>query len=154
MNVLIIVICAIAGTLLMTAFVYTIASVINKKWKVIKVLGTMLCNETTPGGGLSNSRKSITTGTVLHYGIGIVFAFFYHWLWTNHIGSPTMESAFVFGIINGIVGAFGWAVYFKFHKHPPMIQLKEYLLIIAVSHVLFATGFVQSYRWALNIFNT
>ena len=149
---LIIVVCGIAGTLLMTAFVYSIASIKNKKWKVIRLLGTMVCNEILPNGNLSASKKVLFTGTVLHYAIGVLFAFLYHWLWSRNIGEPSLPSALIFGIINGCIGATGWAIYFQLHKNPPTISLKKFLLLIGSSHIFFAIGFVESFRLAMNIY--
>ena len=141
-----VILAGIAATLLMTAFVYGIALLFNKKWKVIKVLGTMLTGETTAFGGLSGSPKSIITGTIMHYLVGIGFAFVYLWIWRSGIVIPGIINNVLFGIAIGIVAAAVWWLFFKVHPKPPVMHLPKYLLTIATGHIVFAIGLLILFR--------
>jgi hypothetical protein len=136
----------IVATLLMTAFVYGMALLFNKKWKVIKVLGTMLTGETTAFGGLSGSPKSIVTGTIVHYLVGIGFAIVYWWICKSGVMIPGIINSVLFGMAIGILAAAVWWLFFKFHPKPPVIRLPKYLLTIATGHIVFAIGIFILFR--------
>jgi hypothetical protein len=143
----------IGGTALMTLYVYIVAWLTKKPFKVIRVLGTMLIGETTDTGGLSKSKKAIVSGTVVHYTVGVIFSFVYNVLWVHDIGSPTLYSAILFGAVNGLLALAGWRIYFKLHRKPPLIDLKNYLLVIASGHILFAIGAVILHQFFTSAYN-
>ena len=147
MQVIVIIVAGIAGTDVMTAFVYFLAALVDQRLKVIRVLGTMLTNQTTNHKGLAYNSKTMITGTIAHYMVGIGFAFVYYWLWLNGIGSPSLSSAILFGFINGIVAVAGWKTFISLHPDPPVLPIKMYLLSILISHVFFAVGVVLCFMW-------
>ena len=131
----------IAGTALMTLFLYLLTLVTQRQLKVVKILGTLITNQTTPQGGLSNSPLAIWTGIVAHYLVGILFAFCYYFLWNLGIGAPTIPSGMVFGFVSGLFGIAIWTMVFHFHPNPPHnVSLKVYLPALVMAHIVFGMG--------------
>ncbi|MCW3116132.1 MAG: hypothetical protein JWM28_214 [Chitinophagaceae bacterium] len=130
----------ITGTIVMTAFIYLISFITGKRFKVVKILGTMITGQTTPNGGLSGSNSAILTGLLVHYLVGIVFSLIYYWLWSKGIGNPGLNYCLLFGIITGILAVCIWRVFFVLHPYPPRIKVPAYLFVIFWGHVFFALG--------------
>jgi hypothetical protein len=143
--VLKIVIAGIAGTAIMTAAMYIIAYASKNRFKVVKVLGTMLTFQTTRDKGLSDSPYAIAVGVVAHYLVGIGFTFIYEWLWSERILDPNLLNASWLGFINGIVGALGWRLFITVHPNPPNLPLNSYLLAIIFGHICFACGMLAAF---------
>lgn len=135
----------IIGTAIMTAAMYLIAYATKERFKVVKVLGTMLTFQTTPHKGLSNAASAIAVGIIAHYMVGIGFTFIYEWLWSERIINPNLLNASWMGFINGIVGALGWKLFFAIHPNPPGLPLSSYLIAITFGHVFFACGMLVSF---------
>ena len=136
----------IGGTALMTFFIYVLSFITRERFKVVKILGTMVTGQTRPDKSLSNTRSSIATGTVLHYFVGILFSLTYNWLWSNGIGAPNLKYCLLFGIISGLIAVCIWKGFFMLHPNPPAVCLPSYLLVIFLGHVVFGTGVYLVYR--------
>ncbi|WP_460977807.1 DUF6789 family protein [Spirosoma knui] len=147
MKFLEIIIAGIAGTALMTLFMYIMTFFTERVMKVTKILGTMLTFETSPDGKLSDSKRAIAVGILAHYTIGIAFALAYYLLWSLHIGRPDIQSGIWFGVGSGLVAIVSWFSFFAMHPKPPAIQLKPYLLSLFVAHIVFTYGVILTYNW-------
>lgn len=129
-----VIIAGLAGTALMTGFVYLVSYVFNTNCKVVWVLGNML------------SRKHpIPVGLFAHYLIGVFFSIIYSILWSNGVGSPTWDSSLVFGALNGLFAMCFWYCFIKLHPHPPVLNLPVYLIVIGTGHLFFSAGVVLCY---------
>ncbi|AEI50793.1 DUF6789 family protein [Runella slithyformis] len=138
MVLLIIITAGISGTAFMTLFLYLFTALIHRQLKVVKILGTMLTNQTTPDGGLSELPWVIWVGVTVHYLIGVMFTLGYYFLWQFGIGSPDYESGAVFGFLTGLFGITVWRVVFWLHPNPPRtVSLPIYLLSLLIAHVIF-----------------
>lgn len=138
MNYLIVTVAGIAGTALMTSFLYVISYVKKQDYKVVKILGTMITGETTRNKGLSNSNKAILSGVFTHYLIGILFSLSFLFLWNLGIGKPDVLNGIILGIVYGFIAVNVWLLFFKVHPNPPVIPLKTYLVMIFFGHIIFA----------------
>jgi hypothetical protein len=137
----------ILGTLLMTLFSYFIAYITHKPTKVVKVLGTMLTNQTTPEGGLSNKLSAILIGILAHYLVGIGFTFIYFYLWPNRDSEASFFQSLLFGFLCGVFGIIVWKIFFLLHPNPPEISLPVYLLNILIGHLFFGIGIFITYKF-------
>jgi len=146
MITVLIVVAGITGTALMTAFVYLVSQITGKQLKVIHVLGTMLTGQTTPGKNISSNPSAFMIGIAVHYLVGILFAFIYHWLWSIGLGRPDILNGLLFGFINGFIASAGWRFFFAIHQNPPLIDLKNFLLVIFLAHIVFGIGVVLAYN--------
>jgi hypothetical protein len=142
-----IIIAGIAGTALMTLFMYIMTFFTERVMKVTKILGTMLTFETSPEGKLSDSNRAVTVGILAHYAIGIAFALAYYGLWSLGIGRPDMQSGIWFGLGSGLAAIVFWYSFFALHPKPPAIELKSYLLSLFVAHIVFTYGVIVAYNW-------
>lgn len=135
----------LAGTAVMTAVLYLIAFITKDRFKVVKILGTMLTFQTTPEKGLSDSPSAITVGLFAHYLVGTGFAAVYSWLWSENVVRPDLLYATLLGFANGIIGALVWSIFIAIHPNPPRLPLKGYLSAIIASHIFFAYGILITY---------
>jgi uncharacterized membrane protein YdcZ (DUF606 family) len=147
------IISGIAGTALMTLFMYLLSYITKRRLKVVKILGTMLTIYSNPEGKLSESNKAITIGILTHYGVGIFFAICYLILWRNGIGKPDLTNAFIFGLINGVLGIFVWRLFILIHPSPPKLPFKTYMISIIIGHIVFATGVICSFNFLRSAFS-
>jgi hypothetical protein len=135
----------VVGTAIMTAVMYLIAFVTKDRFKVVKILGTMLTFQTTAKKGLSDRPSAVTVGLIAHYLVGIGFAAVYHWLWTNDTIPPNFIYSTLLGLLNGLIGAIGWSIFVAIHPNPPHLPLKPYLSAIILGHIFFAYGIWLTY---------
>jgi hypothetical protein len=140
MDIFIFIVSGVAGTFLMTTFVYCISMLTAQPFKVVKILGTMLTGETGSKGELSSSHRVLTVGLGAHCAIGILFALIFFVLIQYDFFSVTLMSSMAFAIIAGVVGVCVWRVYFLMHPRPPKIPLMGYLLTIFTGHLFFGLG--------------
>lgn len=135
----------IVGTAVMTAAMYLIAFLTRDRFKVVKILGTMLTLQTTPEKGLSDRPSAITVGLIAHYVVGIGFAAVYEQLWSHGIISSNFINTTLLGLLNGIFGAIVWKIFISVHPNPPRIPLLSYLVAVIFGHVFFAYGIWITY---------
>jgi hypothetical protein len=138
-------IAGIAGTALMTGFVYLIAYITGNNFKVVKILGTMLTNNTHRNKSTDESPETIITGIIAHYLIGVFFAIIYAWLWSKGIGEPTLRSSIIFGALNGLFAMLFWYTFFRLHRNPPAIRMPAYIVVIGIGHLFFSIGVVTGF---------
>jgi uncharacterized membrane protein YdcZ (DUF606 family) len=140
MNILTAIAAGIGGTAVMTAFIYLLSYITQKRLKVVKILGTMLTFQTTANKETSEHSSAIVVGILGHYFVGIVFSLIYYWLWTNGIGKPDLITCAIYGFISGIVGIIVWRIFFAIHPNPPAVPLKDYIVSILIGHIFFGAG--------------
>ncbi|GAB2773118.1 hypothetical protein GCM10027275_15100 [Rhabdobacter roseus] len=146
---LVIVTAGLAGTFLMTLFMYLLGFLTPYVLKVVKVLGTMLTFQTTPDGGLSDRPLAIGVGTVAHYAVGVLFVLAYRVLWAWGVGDSGYGTAFWFGLASGVLAIGVWYGLFRLHPRPPQLALRPYLLTIFLGHFVFVYGAF----WIHNVMN-
>ncbi len=145
-----IIMAGIIGTLAMTLFVELIARLSGKPFRVIRVLAEML----RFGRDLNRSqRRTLFVGaTILHYAIGVSFAFCYRLAIDHDILGPTWKDALLFGAAAGLVGIAGWRLFFAIHPKPPEINLFQFLTVIWLGHLVFACGMFLHVRDWIGLF--
>lgn len=154
MNPLVIITAGIAGTAFMTLFLYLLAPLMHRQLKVVKILGTMLTNQTTPNSGLSERPPVIWVGVTVHYLIGVMFTFCYYFLWQSGIGKPDMKYGALSGFLTGLFGITVWRVFFWLHPNPPRtVSLPIYLLSLLIAHVIFGVFVHLTYRLLIQFIN-
>ncbi|MCK8492196.1 MULTISPECIES: hypothetical protein [Spirosoma] len=147
MNGIDIILAGVAGTAIMTAFMYGMTFVTKRVMKVVKILGTMLTFRTSPDGKLSDTPRAISIGIIAHYAIGVLFAFIYNSLWSRGVGRPDFESGIWLGIGSGVAAIAFWYSFFAIHPNPPAISLKHYLVTLFLAHIVFTYGVILAYNF-------
>lgn len=145
MMILKIIIAGIVGTAVMTLFMYVLAFVTKDRFKVVKILGTMLTFQTTPNKGLSDQPSAIIIGTVAHYFVGIVFSIVYAWLWSKEIVDENFFQVAILGFVTGIFAAVVWRIFIAIHPDPPDLPLQSYLSAILSGHIFFSVGVLATH---------
>ncbi|CAN5604380.1 hypothetical protein BH23BAC1_BH23BAC1_09500 [soil metagenome] len=126
------------ATFVMTILMYISGFISKKNMAVVHILGSMITFRTNSGGGVSNSFFSLFSGCILHFLVGIVYAFVYSWLWYQGIGIPDFINSIIFGAVTGLIATAGWKIFINIHPNPPHIPTKEYLVTIFLTHIIFA----------------
>jgi hypothetical protein len=91
----------------------------------------------------------LALGTIIHYSIGVLFAFLYFVLNKNGMIDSSILEAIVFGVALGIVAIVGWKLFFMINKHPLPYSLPIYFAVIFTGHIVLALGIF----WTHQIFN-
>lgn len=139
--------CGVAGTALMSVFIYTVSSLSGRLIRVTRILGTMVTNKAeAPGRKSNNSPPVISIGTLIHYFIGVLFSLVYFFLWHHGIGRPNFLQALVFGVVSGVVAVCAWALFFRIHPYPPKLSYPFFLFLIFLGHIVFAIGVVTAHK--------
>jgi hypothetical protein len=123
------------ATLAMTATVEVVAAITRKPFYVIRNLRKLLFTDE------DNSRKEFffhAIATILHYAIGIGFAFCYHWLIRHDVIDLNIMWAIIYGMAIGIVGVTGWRISILLRKRSLVSDLSNYLLLIFSGHLVLA----------------
>jgi hypothetical protein len=74
-------------------------------------------------------------GIVVHYAIGIGFAFCYLGLIREGILELSLMHALLFGVLLGVIAIVGWRIFLAMHKDPLPYNLLVYLGVIGVGHI-------------------
>jgi hypothetical protein len=132
------------GTLAMTLFVNLAAAIFKKPFHVIEVLLRMMQRgENTDSRQTKNIKYAIAL--VVHYSIGVCFAYVFHFLLQQHVIELSWTNAILFGSLAGLIGILGWRIVFAIHPNPPQLELIHYLLVIWLGHLIFAAGVFITY---------
>ncbi|HET8860876.1 hypothetical protein [Marivirga sp.] len=143
-NFLLAIFSGLIGTIAMTLVMYSYAAITKKKTKVVHVLGLMV----TGNHGFSKERKTIilTTGSITHLLVGVLFSFSYFLLWNWGVFSISTLDSIIVGALSGILAIVGWGAYFKVYSKPPRINLSHYFTALFISHIVFGWVTVNIFR--------
>src|SRR5690606_12899541 len=94
-----------AGTAAMTLVMYLYASLTKQFTKVIHVLGNMLIGESNYQ---SPTKRAMITGTIAHFGVGMLFSFAYFLLWNWGFFKINFQDSVLIGAASGIVAIVVW----------------------------------------------
>ena len=132
MGLLTSILAGLAGTLAMTSFAEITAHLLKKPYFVVIILATMLPFKKD----LSPPKASTyILATILHYAIGVGFAYAYLWLMLKGIITNNTLTALLYGIAIGIIAIIGWRVFFAIHPNPPRIK-PIYFAMIWMGHIV------------------
>jgi len=133
---------AIVGTILMTAFSYLMSEAFHKLFKEPVLLNKLLQRL---GVKLPHGQLSIV-GWLIHFVIGLLFAFLYELFWKYTDADPTWGCGLILGAISGIVGILAWMIMFRLPESPPKVKFSEYYLQLFFAHIVFALGVIAVYK--------
>ncbi|MDQ3393804.1 MAG: hypothetical protein M3512_06800 [Bacteroidota bacterium] len=123
----------IIATAIMTLLMYMIGFFTGKRIALFHFLGTMAYP-----GKTSNSFLKNAFAIILHFLVGILYAFVYSWLWSIGIGKPNFFWSIIFGIASGIIAIMGWGILISKSKNPPAIALKVFFTGLFFTHIVFS----------------
>jgi hypothetical protein len=125
----------ILGTSAMTIFSYLISQLMSENFREPEIMSFLFKNL---------SITFLQYGTFLgylawtfHYIIGFSFVFIYVKLWDNNKVKPNLISGIFLGAITGIVGIIGWYITIKIHPNPPIVNLKNFFILLFFAHIVF-----------------
>src|SRR5690554_5651998 len=139
LEIILVFISGAGGAALMTLFLNALNAYTRYGLRVPLILGQVV-HHYLAGSAFYKLRHKNKYGHVLHILVGVFFAFCYTGLWGQGIGGPTASGIFVFGLINGIVGAFGWFLFLKSTYKPKQVNERVFFPVIVLAHIVFAFG--------------
>ncbi|WP_118975924.1 hypothetical protein [Taibaiella koreensis] len=132
-----IILSGIAGTFIMTMFVWMVGAATGYQLAVPRILGTLFTFTTTPSGKVSNRLVALIWGNLLHYAIGIFFSMVYALCLARHSLTNGILGGIAFGAIAGIVAVATWLLLLKLHPLTPRIRIGIFLCAIYLGHIVF-----------------
>lgn len=142
MDIVKILVSALAATITMTGFSYLISAAYKKLFKEPVLLNKIL---ERLGIDVQDGPKK-AAGYILHYLIGVLFVIGYDLLWRYTTLDPTWFCGIIFGIFSGIIGIGGWMTIFRLPDMPPRVHFKEYYIQLFIAHIIFALTAVAVYH--------
>jgi hypothetical protein len=136
----------IAGTLLMTGYLYLLTYITGWNFKVVRTLSIMLTKNSSRKNQTALPPLVLLRGIIVHYAIGAMFALVYLWLWAHGIGKPDLVNGVVFGTLNGLFAIGFWYMFMTLHKRPVAVPMPAYLIAVGSGHILFGIGTVFTYN--------
>jgi hypothetical protein len=127
------IIAGIIATLAMTLFAKATFAALRRPYNILRILGNMLLFEPHTVVRQPPPPTARTLATIVHYAIGVLFAWAYQQFVINNNDDRILDTV-VFGIIIALAAIVGWRLLFFLHPAPPGIDLKTYLLVIALGH--------------------
>lgn len=132
MGLLTSILAGLAGTLAMTSFAEIMAHLLKKPYFVVIILATMLPFRRD----LSPPKATTYIGaTILHYAIGVGFAYAYLWLMQEGVITNDTPTALLYGVAIGIIAIIGWRLFFAIHPNPPLVK-PIYFAMIWLGHIV------------------
>jgi ABC-type Fe3+-siderophore transport system permease subunit len=142
-NFLITILSGMAGTVVMTLFMYLYSYVSHRFTKVVHILGNMLVGESNYK---SPSTNAYIVGTVAHFSVGILFSLAYFLLWNWGIFRNNLEDSVIVGIISGVAAVVVWKSFLTLHSSPPQFSEINYFLALFLAHIVFAVVSVNVFQ--------
>lgn len=144
-----ILISGIVATLAMTVFMNICAWISRRNMHVIAILSKMLPGFFDRKGPEDQSRYR-PMAFLLHYSIGIVFAFLYH-VWRSSEGSPdyqSMAEPWILGFLLGMIAVAGWTLFIRIHPAPLLtVPWEQYLVCVFIGHIIFSFAMIACYQF-------
>jgi hypothetical protein len=130
-DLLTVILAGVAATLVMTGFSQITAYLLKKNFYVVIILATMLPfnKHVTPP-----KLSTYVAATILHYLIGIVFAYVHLGLILNGYIANNALSALLYGGVIGTIAIIGWRLFFMIHPNPPSVE-RTYFVMIWIGHI-------------------
>lgn len=132
------IIAGLVGTLVMTGTTELVATITRMPFHVIRILASMLPFQKHP---TPPNTKTFSLAVILHYTIGVVFAYGYVIVIGRGWFNADLLSSILYGVIIGTIAIAGWRLFFLIHPNPPPIPLKGYLPVIWTGHIVLSLTF-------------
>lgn len=127
---------ALVGTSLMTAFSFRVSRKKDKQFRE-----PQLINELISRAQISiNPLKTSPLGWFCHYLTGLIFTIGYYFFWELTTIDPSLLSGIILGAVNGVIGISIWITAFAISSNPPDIHLKDYYGHLMIAHLIFGFG--------------
>ena len=128
-----IIVSGLAATSLMTLFSYIVSAYKEKNFKEPELLAALEENALPAEA----KKLALPAGWSTHFGVGIVWAGVYEYLWQNADIKPTLKSGLVLGGLSGLMGVLIWRAAFKIHPAPPRIEYGRFFGHLILAHVVY-----------------
>ncbi len=144
-NIIAVVFAGLIATLIKNIFLFLFGLLTKSNLQPVYLMGTLATKETTKRGNLSTSRKAFFTGLAIYYGIGVLVAGVYVWLWMMRVAKPDLISVFILGFFTGVISLVSLNLILQTHKNPPKMRIADYFSAVLIGNVIFSLNFLYLY---------
>lgn len=130
---------AMSGLILMTAFSYAVSLAAKKWYKEPELLNDLMRRWNVIPKSASDEALA---GFVVHYASGVAFAVVYEMYWHFKGGPDPILDILWLGLASGIFGVCVWKLMFGFTRHKPQLDFNGFYLQLVPAHVFFVIGVV------------
>ena len=124
----------LVGTTLMTLFSKVCGWLLSKEFSEPKFLDAFLRPSSV------NHSKLHLLGWLVHYLIGILFAFLIYGYCARYATDFSYLNGILLGPSLGLVGILGWKAMLSWKKKPPTMELPAFFIQLVFAHIVFAFG--------------
>lgn len=135
----------VIATFIKNVFLFLFGLLTRTNLQPVYLLGTLATKETSRTGKVSTSRKALLTGIAIYYGLGVLIAAVYVWLWVMRIIEPNLFNVFILGFFTGVISLVGLNIILNSHKNPPKLRITDHFSPILIGNVIFAFNFLYLY---------
>ncbi|MCP9198868.1 hypothetical protein MKO06_03050 [Gramella sp. GC03-9] len=137
MELILVIIAGITGTVLMTGFSLLLSRLRSKQFREPRLLNIILRRSTHEP--MNPSNDSIL-GWVVHFSIGVILMTLFYMFHIIFLFSISSLSIIIFGLITGGLAIISWQLMFYISRRPPEIDFREFYVQIFIAHLIFAMG--------------
>ncbi|TVZ15455.1 hypothetical protein JM81_1699 [Maribacter sp. MAR_2009_72] len=137
MDVILIILSGILGTMVMTVFSHILEKMSGHKFNEAHLLNKLIdrC-----GTFDSDAEDNDIRGWAIHLAIGILMAMGLYFYINYAKEFSVLISGVVIGFFLGIIGVLGWTIMFKKHSDPPEINLVYFFVQLICAHMIFGVS--------------
>lgn len=141
MEMIIVILVAVAATTSMTLFNFLLSDIRKINFREPHLLAKILSS-----GDKNLSRKDCYAGWALHYMIGLFFIMGFQFVFNYDLLHTTWISALVLGAVGGIIGILGWKLVIKITYIIPHFEFRKYYLQLLGAHTIFALTAIAIFK--------
>ncbi len=128
------------STSAMTIFSYLVSELMSENFREPEIMTVLIRNLL-----LTTKQNAPYLAWSLHYIIGFSFVLIYVTLWQNHKLKANIQSGMFLGAVSGIFGIIGWYFTLIIHPNLPVLNLKNFFILLFFAHIVFGIFSVVGY---------
>lgn len=138
MDIVAVVVAGLVATVVLTLLMYGAPLMGLSRMDMIGMMGTMFTG---------NKTAAYAIGTVSHFGMGVILALIYVWLWSLGLGDATWGWGVLYGAGHGLVALGSLPLMLKVHPRPPSMAMTPAVIIgMLLGHVVYGVLVALTYR--------
>ncbi|MUP44709.1 hypothetical protein E0K83_02990 [Gramella sp. BOM4] len=137
MELFLVILAGITGTVLMTVFSYLLSRIRTSKFREHQLLNIILRRASVEPMNPSNDSL---IGWVVHFSIGIILMTIFYMVHLIFSFPVSFISIFLFGLITGGMAVLSWHLMFYISRIPAEFKFRKFYVQIFIAHLIFALG--------------
>jgi hypothetical protein len=133
-------------------FIYTLYSRVmfsfyHITWGIPETLGYVFIRKFRYNQKISAETERVPIGNVIHYLVGIAFAFAFILLKNSYVSDLTYT--LIFGLIHGVIAVIAWFFVLKSIDKLSDFRIRNYLWVIFTGHFVYVLCLMFAFRYGI-----